>query len=140
MIKVKFKELDTNAIPFSYSREGDACMDMYSLADDIIYPRGTVIIPTGIAVEIPEGYEGIVRGRSGLSSKGIQAHLGTIDSAYRGDVGIIITNTSNTPFEVKAGMRLAQFTIKPVYKIQLIEVETLTNTERATAGFGSSGV
>ena len=52
MIKVKFKELDTNAIPFSYSREGDACMDMYSLADDIIYPRGTVIIPTGIAVEI----------------------------------------------------------------------------------------
>lgn len=140
MIKVKFKKLDTNAIPFSYSREGDACMDMYSLADDIIYPRGTVIIPTGIAVEIPEGYEGIVRGRSGLTSKGIQAHLGTIDSAYRGDVGIIITNTSNTPFEVKAGMRLAQFTIKPVYKIQLIEVETLTNTERATAGFGSSGV
>lgn len=140
MIKVKFKELDTNAIPFSYSREGDACMDMYSLADDIIYPRGTVIIPTGIAVEIPEGYEGIVRGRSGLASKGIQAHLGTIDSAYRGDVGIIITNTSNTPFEVKAGMRLAQFTIKPVYKIQLIEVETLTNTERATLGFGSSGV
>ena len=140
MIKVKFKKLDTNAIPFSYSREGDACMDMYSLADDIIYPRGTVIIPTGIAVEIPEGYEGIVRGRSGLSSKGIQAHLGTIDSAYRGDVGIIITNTSNTPFEVKAGMRLAQFTIKPVYKIQLIEVETLTNTERATSGFGSSGV
>ena len=128
MIKVKFKELDTNAIPFSYSREGDACMDMYSLVDDIIYPRGTVIIPTGIAVEIPEGYEGIVRGRSGLASKGIQAHLGTIDSAYRGDVGIIITNTSNTPFEVKAGMRLAQFTIKPVYKIQLIEVETLTNS------------
>lgn len=140
MIKVKFKKLDTNAIPFSYSREGDACMDMYSLADDIIYPRGTVIIPTGIAVEIPEGYEGIVRGRSGLASKGIQAHLGTIDSAYRGDVGIIITNTSNTPFEVKAGMRLAQFTIKPVYKIQLIEVEALTNTERATSGFGSSGV
>ena len=140
MIKVKFKELDTNAIPFSYSREGDACMDMYSLADDIIYPRGTVIIPTGIAVEIPEGYEGIVRGRSGLASKGIQAHLGTIDSAYRGDVGIIITNTSNTPFEVKAGMRLAQFTIKPAYKIQLIEVEALTSTERATSGFGSSGV
>ena len=140
MIKVKFKKLDTNAIPFSYSREGDACMDMYSLADDIIYPHGTVIIPTGIAVEIPEGYEGIVRGRSGLASKGIQAHLGTIDSAYRGDVGIIITNTSNTPFEVKAGMRLAQFTIKPVYKMQLIEAETLTNTERATSGFGSSGV
>lgn len=140
MIKVKFKKLDTNAIPFSYSREGDACMDMYSLADDIIYPHGTVIIPTGIAVEIPEGYEGVVRGRSGLASKGIQAHLGTIDNAYRGDVGIIITNTSNTPFEVKAGMRLAQFTIKPVYKIQLIEAETLTNTERATSGFGSSGV
>ena len=140
MIKVKFKELDTNAIPFSYSREGDACMDMYSLADDIIYPRGTVIIPTGIAVEIPEGYEGIVRGRSGLASKGIQAHLGTIDSAYRGDVGIIITNTSNTPFEVKAGMRLAQFTVKPVYHIELEEVEELSDTSRGSNGYGSSGV
>lgn len=140
MIKVKFKKLDTNAIPFSYSREGDACMDMYSLADDIIYPRGTVIIPTGIAVEIPEGYEGIVRGRSGLASKGIQAHLGTIDSAYRGDVGIIITNTSNTHFEVKAGMRLAQFTIKPVYKIHLVEEVELSDTERGTNGYGSSGV
>ena len=140
MIKVKFKELDTNAIPFSYSREGDACMDMYSLADDIIYPRGTVIIPTGIAVEIPEGYEGIVRGRSGLACKGIQAHLGTIDSAYRGDVGIIITNTSNTPFEVKAGMRLAQFTVKPVYRIELEEVEELSDTSRGSNGYGSSGV
>ena len=140
MIKVKFKKLDTNAIPFSYLREGDACMDMYSLADDIIYPRGTVIIPTGIAVEIPEGYEGIVRGRSGLTSKGIQAHLGTIDSAYRGDVGIIITNTSNTPFEVKAGMRLAQFTVKPVHKVCLVEQTELTNTERGISGFGSSGL
>ena len=140
MINVKFKKLESNAIPFSYSREGDACMDMYSLADDIIYPRGTVIIPTGIAVEIPEGYEGIVRGRSGLASKGIQAHLGTIDSAYRGDVGIIITNTSNTHFEVKAGMRLAQFTIKPVYKIHLVEEVELSDTERGTNGYGSSGV
>ena len=140
MIEVKFKKLDSSAVPFSYTREGDACMDMFALADMVLQAGMTAIIPTGIAVEIPEGYEGIVRGRSGLASKGIQAHLGTIDSAYRGDVGIIITNTSNTPFEVKAGMRLAQFTIKPVYKIQLIEVETLTNTERATSGFGSSGV
>ena len=140
MINVKFKKLSPNAVPFSYSREQDACMDMYALEGTRILAGTTKIIPTGIAVEIPQGYEGLVRGRSGLASKGITAHLGTIDETYRGDVGMIITNTSNTPFEVKAGMRLAQFTVKPVYKVCLVEQTELTNTERGISGFGSSGL
>lgn len=140
MINVKFKKLNPNAIPFSYSREQDACMDMYALEGTIIPASTTKIIPTGIAVEIPQGYEGLVRGRSGLASKGITAHLGTIDETYRGDVGMIIANHTNADFKVEAGMRLAQFTVKPVYHIQLEEVEELSDTSRGSNGYGSSGV
>ena len=140
MINVKFKKLNPNAIPFSYSREQDACMDMYALEGTTIPAGTTKIIPTGIAVEIPQGYEGLVRGRSGLASKGITAHLGTIDETYRGDVGMIITNHTNADFKVEAGMRLAQFTVKPVYHIQLEEVEELSDTSRGSNGYGSSGV
>lgn len=140
MINVKFKKLNPNAIPFSYSREQDACMDMYALEGTIIPASTTKIIPTGIAVEIPQGYEGLVRGRSGLASKGITAHLGTIDETYRGDVGMIIANHTNADFKVEAGMRLAQFTVKPVYHIQLEEVEELSDTFRGSNGYGSSGV
>ena len=140
MIEVKFKKLDSSAVPFSYTREDDACMDMFALADMTLQAGMTAIIPTGIAVEIPEGYEGQVRGRSGLNSKGIKVAIGTIESEYRGDVGIIATNHSLYPFEVKAGMRLAQFTIKPVYKIQLVEEVELSDTARGANGYGSSGV
>lgn len=140
MINVKFKKLNPNAIPFSYSREQDACMDMYALGTTTILAGTTKIIPTGIAVEIPQGYEGLVRGRSGLASKGITAHLGTIDETYRGDVGMIITNHTAQPFTIEAGMRLAQFTVKPVYHIELEEVEELSNTIRGSNGYGSSGV
>lgn len=140
MINVKFKKLNPNAIPFSYSREQDACMDMYALEGTTIPAGTTKIIPTGIAVEIPQGYEGLVRGRSGLASKGITAHLGTIDETYRGDVGMIIANHTNADFKVEAGMRLAQFTVKPVYHIQLEEVEELSDTFRGSNGYGSSGV
>ena len=140
MIEVKFKKLDSTAIPFSYTREGDACMDMFALKDDTIYAGCTGIIPTGIAVEIPEGYEGKVRGRSGLNARGMQVQIGTIESSYRGDVGIILHNSTTTHFNVTKGMRLGQFTIKPVYTIKLKEVEELTNTERGTNGYGSSGL
>ena len=140
MIEVKFKKLDSSAVPFSYTREGDACMDMFALEGTTIPAGTTKIIPTGIAVEIPQGYEGLVRGRSGLASKGITAHLGTIDETYRGDVGMIIANHTNADFKVEAGMRLAQFTVKPVYHIQLEEVEELSDTSRGSNGYGSSGV
>ena len=86
MIRVKFKKLIDYAIPFKYTREGDACMDMYSVEDTTIEPNSTEVVSTGIALEIPIGFEGIVRGRSGLASKGIHVHIGTIESSYRGDI------------------------------------------------------
>ena len=140
MISVKFKKLDSTAIPFSYSDTWDACMDMYSLKDIYMLAGQTYIIPTGIAVEIPSGYEGVVRGRSGLSSKGLIVSLGTMDETYRGDVGIIMTNSSNGNHYFRKGDRLAQFTIKPVSYIRLQETYELTDTERNDNGFGSSGI
>ena len=138
-VDVKFKKLTDTAIPFKYSREGDACMDMYADSDAIIYPHETVIIKTGIAVEIPKGFEGVVRGRSGLASQGISVHIGTIDETYRGDVGVIVTNNSMQVFGIHKGNRIAQFTVKPVYPVHLTEVEELSETERGEQGYGSSG-
>ena len=138
-VELKFKKLTDTAIPFKYSREGDACMDMYADSDAVIYPHETVIIKTGIAVEIPEGFEGIVRGRSGLASQGISVHIGTIDETYRGDIGVIVTNNSMQVFGIHKGNRIAQFTVKPVYPVHLTEVEELSETERGEQGYGSSG-
>lgn len=140
MIHVKFKRLTETAKPFTYSREGDACMDMYADVDTILTQNETAIIPTGIAVELPENFEGLVRGRSGLASKGIHVHLGTIDENYRGDVGVIITNNRNGLLCIDKGMRIAQFTIKPIIRITLDEVDTLSGTVRGDNGYGSSGL
>lgn len=139
MLNVKFKKLTDTAVPFKYSREGDACMDMYANMDVSVYPRKTVIVKTGIAVEIPEGFEGIVRGRSGLAAQGISVHTGTIDETYRGDVGVIVTNSSMQIFGIHKGDRIAQFTVKPVCRVHLTEVEELSKTERGEQGYGSSG-
>ena len=140
MTSIKFKKLHKDAKPFAYSREYDACMDMFACEDVFIGPHSTKIIPTGISLEIPPGYEGLVRGRSGIASKGVQVHLGTIDENYRGDVGVVMTNTNSFPYHASKGARIAQFTIKPVIRIELAETDTLTETERGINGYGSSGI
>ena len=138
-IKISFKKLTETAIPFKYSRENDACMDMYADMEATLYPHETAIVKTGIAVEIPHGFEGIVRGRSGLATRGLSVHLGTIDETYRGDVGVIVTNNSMQIAYIHKGNRIAQFTVKPVYPIKLVEADKLTDTERGEQGYGSSG-
>lgn len=137
---VKFTKLHPDAKPFAYTRTGDACMDMYALQDIVIPVGYTKIVPTGIAIELPQGYEGIVRGRSGLASKGIIVHVGTVDDTYRGDVGVIIHNFSFNEFKVEKHNRIAQFTIKSITLIQLEEAIQLSSTERGQNGYGSSGL
>lgn len=139
-MNVKFKKLSPTAIPFAYSRGNDACMDIYADMDYALGSKETAIIHSGIAVEIPSGYEGIVRGRSGLASKGISVHVGTIDETYRGDVGVIMTNHSVASYMIRKGDRIAQFTVKPVLRVELEEVRELSSTERGTQGYGSSGI
>ena len=136
---IKYIKLTEDAKPFEYSREGDACMDMYAAYEYFLYPNSITLIKTNIALEIPEGYEGVVRGRSGLAFKGIFTHVGTIDSNYRGNIGVILHNLYDEVYHVSKYDRIAQITIKPVEHINLILAEKLSETERGESGYGSSG-
>jgi len=128
-----------------YETPGAAGMDIRAFIDrDMsIAPLGRAKIPTGLFMEIPSGYEVQVRPRSGLASRSgvtIVNAPGTIDSDYRGEVEVILINFGNEPFTVKNGDRIAQMVISPVIQLSVFETETLSETERGTGGFGSTGI
>lgn len=106
-----------------------------------LLPGSRTLVPTGLAIELPEGYEAQVRPRSGLALKNgltILNSPGTIDADYRGEVGVILANLGGAPFEIRRGERIAQLVIAPVVKVDLVEVERLSDTERGEGGFGST--
>jgi len=128
-----------------YESEGAAGMDLRAFleSDVIIPPLGRAKIPTGLKMEIPCGYEGQVRPRSGLAiNLGITVlnSPGTIDSDYRGDIEIILINLGSQDAVIKDGQRIAQFVIMPVCRARLTETAVLEETVRGSAGFGSTGV
>lgn len=142
MIDVEIKRLDERAIIPIYSTKDSSGMDISILDDVTIEPGKTIVAPTGLAFAIPRGYEIQVRPRSGLSLKtGLRLpnSPGTIDSDYRGDLGIIMQNTSNKVLEFKAGERVAQLVLNFVPKMKLKIVDELSETERGSGGFGSTG-
>jgi dUTP pyrophosphatase len=99
------------------------------------------VVPTGLAVEIPEGYAGFVQPRSGLAARygiGVVNSPGLIDSGYRGEISVVLLNTAQEPFVVEPGMRIAQLVILPVASVRLVEVDELAASARGTRGFGSS--
>lgn len=121
----------------AYATDGAAGLDLCAAAD--VAFSGPTEIPTGFAVEIPDGYEGQVRGRSGLAFKhGILAHVGTIDSDYRGEVKVMLVPTAGAILLHK-GDRVAQLVISPVKRAEVQEVDELTGTARGEGGFGSTG-
>lgn len=99
----------------------------------------TAVIPCGFAFEVPEGMELQVRPRSGLSKKGVYVAFGTVDSDYRGEVSIVVTNCFEEPLRIVTGDRIAQGVIAPVVRVELEEVEELSETARGGNGFGSTG-
>ena len=108
----------------------------------VIEPGARELVPTGIALEIPSGFEGQVRPRSGLAQRfGITVlnAPGTVDADYRGEVGVLLINLGREPFEVIRGQRIAQIVFAPVASVALIEAEDLRETARAAGGFGSTG-
>ncbi|MFZ5891243.1 MAG: dUTP diphosphatase [Myxococcota bacterium] len=128
----------------SYRTEGAAGLDLEAAIEHpvVLAPGERRLIPTGLCLEIPPGYEGQVRPRSGLALRhgiGMVNAPGTIDSDYRGEVGVLLINHGQESFEITPGARIAQLVICPVAHAQLVEVETLTNTERAAGGYGSTG-
>lgn len=127
----------------TYATAGSSGMDLSAAVDEIVIGRGeTALVPTGLYIEIPPGFEAQVRPRSGLALKfGISVlnSPGTIDSDYRGEVKVILANFGKEEFRVKAGDRIAQMVIAPVVKAELIEVDSLDQTVRGSGGFGHTG-
>ena len=118
----------------------DACYDLYACGEHIVPPHGRKTIGLGIAIAVPEGYAGIIRGRSGLTSSGIIVPTGTIDSGYRGEIGVTMFNTTDYEFKVETGARIAQFCLEKTYTIKFNEVKFLFDSDRGANGFGSTGL
>lgn len=147
-MKIKVKRLrpdrDQDILLPKYMTEHAAGMDLFAAVDEevILNPGERKLIPTGIALEIPDGFEGQIRPRSGLALRhGITLvnTPGTIDADYRGEVGILLINLGDEPFNVKRGERIAQMVIAPIFKAVLEVVKDLNSTPRSGGGFGHTG-
>jgi dUTP pyrophosphatase len=128
-----------------YMTEGSSGMDLFaSLAQEVtLVPGERKLIPAGVSVAIPEGFEGQIRPRSGLAIQkgiGIVNGPGTIDADYRGEVGVLLINFGKEPFTVRNGDRIAQMVISPVTRVTLEEVDDLPPTRRQGGGFGHTGI
>ncbi|SPD74938.1 Deoxyuridine 5'-triphosphate nucleotidohydrolase [uncultured Desulfobacterium sp.] len=146
-IKVRIKRLNGNndlSLP-SYESEGSSGMDIRASVKEpvVIGPGEIKFVQTGLALSVPPGFEAQIRPRSGLALRhgiGMVNSPGTIDSDYRGEIGIILINWGKEPFVVRKGDRIAQMIITRVCHAELIEVEDLDNTSRGAGGFGHTGI
>jgi dUTP pyrophosphatase len=127
----------------SYASEQAAAMDLYAATAVTIFPGQASLVPTGIAVAIPEGFEAQIRPRSGLALQSQVTVLnspGTIDADYRGEIAVLLINHGKAPFFVEPRMRIAQLLVVPVPRVQWVEVNELPPTRRGRRGFGHTGV
>ena len=142
MIDVPVRRLRPDAHLPQQAYEGDAGLDLSACEAVTIGPGQRAVVPTGVAVEIPEGYAGFVQPRSGLAARhgiGIVNAPGLIDAGYRGEIRVVLINTDlEHPFGVEPGMRIAQLVVAPVAAVRLVEVDELASSERGVRGFGSS--
>lgn len=167
-MNVKIKRLHPDAVITQYAKPGDAGFDLVAVEDIIVKPGETVKVPTGLAFELPEGYELQIRPRSGITLKTkLRVQLGTCDAGYRGEVGVIVDNIAEDPFGnvvpylsyidgndyrtdgeiypnetyiIRKGDKIAQGIIAPIQQAGFIEVDELNDSERGAGGFGSTGV
>lgn len=155
---IKFKQNDTNAIIPKKGKEGDAGFDLFTLNDAIIEPHQTIVIPTGVSVQLESNQEATIRPRSGITLKGcsgcfrdntknvkvdcvpyIRVQLGTLDSNYRGDIGIIVYNQEDYRVYVPSKTKLAQMVVSLISTDEVVVVDELDETDRGEKGFGSTG-
>jgi dUTP pyrophosphatase len=136
----KFKRLHESARMPTKAHPSDAGFDLHALAVQRIGPGETVLIPTGIAIELPPGWCASVRPRSSLNRIGVIGGMGLIDPGYRGSIGVTLTNLHEFQyFTVKEGDRVAQLVIEQLPVVEMVEVDELSASDRNTNGFGSSG-
>ncbi len=143
-VLVKIKKVNPNAKLPTYAHDTDACCDLYFCPDDeqpvVLRPSTPTSLDTGVVIETPVGYELQVRGRSGLSLKGIAAAFGTIDAGYVGTCRVTLTNNTQFDYVINPGDRIGQVAIKEVLQMDFQEVdEIVSTTARGAKGFGSSG-
>jgi len=137
---IRVKKTEKKAIVPTRSNQSDAGWDLYSVTTRPIAPSQRVTIKTGISLEIPEEYVGLIWPRSGMSVKnGIDVLAGVVDSGYRGEIMVCLLNTSKKWMDIKEGDRIAQILFQEVPHFQLQEVEMLQNSDRGEGGFGSTG-
>ena len=143
-MKLNIVNRSNNAMP-AYETINSAGMDLRAYLPDgqmVIKPMQRALVPTGLFMEIPVGYEGQVRPRSGLAIKSgitVLNSPGTIDADYRGEVKVILINLSENDFVINSGDRIAQLVIAKCEQMEVVEVETLSETERGAGGFGHTG-
>lgn len=142
-MEIKIVNTSGNELPF-YATQGAAGMDLKAHLDSpvILKPLERKLIPTGLKIQLPVGFEAQVRPRSGLALKNGITVLnapGTVDSDYRGDIGVILINLSDTPFEIVNGERIAQLVIAKHEQVSWKLVDSVDETERGAGGFGSTG-
>jgi len=143
-MNIAIKKLHEQAVLPEYQTEQAAGMDVVACIDEaiILEPHQRTIVPTGLAIALPVGYEAQIRGRSGMAAKfGVMPAngIGTIDTDYRGEIGVILLNTSDEVFTIEPGMRVAQMVIAKYEKIAWEVTDELEATERGAGGFGSTG-
>lgn len=141
-LKVKIKLIEGGKLP-EYKRDGDACLDCRArLASDLVKipSKSRCLVNLGFALELPIGWEAVIRPRSGLTSIAIDDAIGTIDSNYRGEVKACVINDSIGDYTIKNGDRICQLAIRETPNIEWDVVDELSETERGENGFGSSGI
>ncbi|MFA5303651.1 MAG: dUTP diphosphatase [Candidatus Nanoarchaeia archaeon] len=141
-MELKIKKLSSEAIIPQYKTNQSAGMDLCSTEEAVLKPMEIKLIPTGLSLEIENGFEAQVRPRSGLALKGITVlnSPGTIDSDYRGEVKVILMNLGKEEFKIIKGDRIAQLILAKVEQATIVESDELNSTERGAGGFGSTGL
>lgn len=141
-VRIPLLRLDPDLPMPRRAHEGDAGVDLHAREAARLQPGERVLVPTGVAVAIPDGYAGLVTPRSGLALRsgiGVVNAPGVVDSGYRGELAVILVNLGDSAVEIRRGDRIAQLLVVPVDAADFVEVTTLDDTDRGGGGFGSSG-
>jgi len=141
-MKLQIQRIHPDAKLPSYAYEGDAGMDLFSVEDIAVAPGEKVLVATGLKLAVPAGYAGFVWDKSGLAAKHhMKTMAGVLDSNYRGELKVVITNLGSQPYEVRSGEKVAQLVIAPIATPDVEEVDEIeANDIRGEKGFGSSGM
>ncbi|MGI9610804.1 MAG: dUTP diphosphatase [Acidimicrobiia bacterium] len=141
-MKIPLLKLDVDLPTPSHSHPGDGGVDLYSRIDTDLKPGERQMVPTGVALAVPDGYAGLVVPRSGMAARhgiGVVNSPGLLDSGYRGEIHVILVNHGSELFAVERGDRIAQLVVVPVVVQEFVEVEGLPPSPRGGGGFGSTG-